>query len=287
MHSVYTTARFELPSLETTRIYLTGHMECSPVSLSLKGKYSDQHQLLSDGEGIVAITIETLYIPSLGPQGHRLPPDVSSWTSTTCCSLIQPFHAAAGKSLRGAEDSSDHGLTYSYDEWAPSVLSWLPRHPIRPTRDAICGYRLATVGESFTDLDGVLGGLANMEHQTLRILDFTPGHVNRARYIEARGRTPLQFSSSLNILPLYSEENTQNGSDLDRSPTPYERVVVTKSAPTTEPAVFERKTERYATEAPYILLTRRISINPSSTSFICQISHNAMLLTQVSPSDSY
>lgn len=282
--AAYTTARFGLPSLDTTRVYLTGHMECSPVSLSLECKQSDQHQLLSDGEGIVAITLETLNILSLGPQGHRLPPDVASWTSTTCCSLIQPFHIAAGKSLRELQSPSDGDLTYSYDEWAPSALSWLPRHPVRPTRDSICGYRLAAVGESFNDLDGILGGAANLQHQTLRMFDFTPGHVRRARYQDARGRTPLQFSSSLHILPLRSGEMEQNERDFERSSSRFERVVVTKSAPATEPSVFQRKVDGYATEAPYILLTREISIDSSSTSFVCQISHNAMLLTQVSPS---
>lgn len=241
--------RFELPLLATNHIYLNAHLECSPVSLTLAHNSGDKHHLLADGAGIMAITLEILYIPVPGRGEHALPPDTSSWTSTSCCCLIQPFHDAAQRSLMETRDSSDTIPTHCYGGWAPSALSWMQRHPVRPTRDAICGYRVATAGEAFNDLDGVLGGVANLEHHTLRIFDLNPVHIRRARHVGARGKTPLQFYNSLHVLPLL-EESRQNRDDLDPPSTSYERVIVTRASPTADSLVFQREAEHYATNAP-------------------------------------
>lgn len=270
--------RYELPQLARNRIFLNGYMECSPVSLALKRNSGSGHQVLVDGEGIVVITLETLYISAHEPGGYTLPPDTNSWTATTCCSRVRPFHDAAETALREIRNSPDSAVPiHSYDSWASSALHWMQRTPIRPARDAICGYRLATAAEAFSDLDGVFEGLANLGSQTLRIIDLNPLHVRRAAHIEARAKTAIRCYKSLNVLPLRSVE-------ADGSLESCERVIVTKSAPTTDPSVFEREPEGYATEAPHILLSRRIPINPSGTSFVCQMSHEALLLTQVSRS---
>jgi hypothetical protein len=272
----FSSDRYELPSLAANRIYLTGHMECSPVSLSAQDATLGAHHLLADGEGIVAITLETLYVPVEGQQASELPPNFSGWTSTTACALVQPFHATVQRKLAQSKAIISPTLR-SYDELAKGTLSWLMRHPVRPNRDSICGYRLYISGDAEIDFDEQ--GIPRLDRQSLRMYDFTPMHVKKAIHREGGEKKPLRFSENLNILDLRAY-----GSEVCMDSRPpcqvdYNRVVVTKSAPATVQSVFRDGPARYATESPYILTTKRIRMNPYH---VCQVTQDHMLVCQVS-----
>lgn len=271
--------RYELPSLAADRIYLTGHLECSPVSLAGQAANSGAHHLLNDGEGILALTLETLYVPVEGQEATELPPNFSGWTSTTACALVQPFHAAVGRKLAQRKMTSGPATSKGYDELAKGILSWLLRHPVRPNRDSICGYRLYISGDADIELDE--RGIPRLNRQTLRIYDFTPMHVKKAISCGGRGKTPFHYSETLDILSLHP-----HGSDAfarrpsSHTPDP-DRVVVIKSAPATVTSVFRDGSARYATESPYILTTKPMRMNPYH---VCQVTQDHMLLCQVSAS---
>jgi hypothetical protein len=251
-------------------------MECSPISLDGRTRDSGPHHLLVDGEGIIAITLETLYVPVEGEPAPELPP-FAGWTSTTACALIKPFHTFACKRLAEIKPGASAETLHSFENFAQGTLSWVMRHPDRPSRDSICGYRLYISGDAEIDLNSQ--GIPRLDQQTLRIYDFTPMHVKKAIHFEGRDKKPLGFSKSLNILNLETYGSRSLSGSAFPSPTDYEKVVVTKSAPATESSVFRDGVAHYATESPYILTTKRIRLNPY---YVCNVAHSHMLLSQVS-----
>lgn len=275
--SAFSIGRYDLPSLTENRIYLTGHMECSPISLDAQISATGAHHLLVDGEGIIAITLETLYVPVEGEQAPELPPNFAGWTSTTACALIAPFHASAQKRLAESKSSASSAARHSFEELARGTLSWLMRHPVRPNRDSICGYRLYMSSDAEMELGS--RGIPRLDRQTLRIYDFTPMHVKKAIRFEGRDKKPLGFSKSLDILSLETNGPAGSSGNSSRSPADYEKVVVTRSAPATESSVYRDGVAHFATESPYILTTKRIRLTPYH---VCQVTHNHMLLCQVS-----
>lgn len=252
-------------------------MECSPVSLTAQAVATGAHHLLVDGEGILGITLETLFVPVETPEGHVLPPNSRAWTSTASCALIQPFHSSACKKLtEGPPDASAVPL-YAFDQLADGTLSWLMGHPVHLTRGSICGYRLCVSRDVY--IDSLARGIPRLDQQTLLIYDFAPMRIKKARHAKAYGKTPLCFSKSLNILDL----DTGGSSGVTGTSSPvqsrFDRILVTKSGPATEGSVFQHEPPHYATESPYILLTRRIRMSPYQ---VCQVTQQHMLLSQVS-----
>lgn len=251
-------------------------MECSPISLDGQTRASSPHHLLVDGEGVIAITLETLYVPVEGEPAPELPP-FAGWTSTTACALIQPFHASVHKGLAESKPGANAETLHRFEELAQGTLSWVMRHPDRPSRDSICGYRLYISGDAEINLNSQ--GIPRLDRQTLRIYDFTPMHVKKAIHFEGRDKKPLGFSKSLNILSLKTYGSRGSSGSTFPFPADYEKVVVTRSAPATESSVFRDGAAHYATESPYILTTKRIRLNPY---YVCNVTHSHMLLSQVS-----
>ncbi|GHJ86050.1 hypothetical protein NliqN6_2452 [Naganishia liquefaciens] len=176
---------------------------------------------------------------------------------------------------RPQEDPVDP--VFPFKDWAPSTLSWIQPHSVRPTRDSLCGYRLALAAEAFNGLDSMVEGLASLEQQTLEIIDLNPVHIKKERYMALRGDKPSRYPNGLEVVTLSSGEPVaQNSSETaylqsDNFQAEFERVLMTRSATTAHSTVFQKESKEYATEAPYILLKKRITINPSSTSFVSKI----------------
>ncbi|KAJ9107363.1 hypothetical protein QFC21_000813 [Naganishia friedmannii] len=273
-------ASYALPTVAQDRVYLTAYMECSALSLSARSEKCNEHHLLVDGEGILTITLETLYVPVRGPREQGYRPDPAAWSTMTAVALIKSFHDEAAQ--RNAEPSTKSSSTrkYRYEEWAPGNLSWLLSHPARPSRNAICGSRLLMPGDVYSrdDDPAIVGGARN--RQKINIYDFNPSNVKKARCSEVRGKTAFRLSETLNILDLHTaEESTKMAAA--SAENDYGRLLVTRSGPAVTASTFEFEIANYATESPYISTTKRLGVESSSSVFIGQLAHGLLLLTHM------
>lgn len=256
-------------------------MECSATSLSARSDTSAEHHLLVDGEGIVTITLETLYVPIRGPREQGYRPDSNAWSTMTAVSLIKPFHFEASLWDSASSDKNPITRKYSYEKWAPGNLSWLLRHPARPGKNAICGYHLLMPGDLYSpDENPAVGGGAPTRKQKISIYDFNPIHVKKAICSEGRDKTAFRLSDTLNILDLHTAQQSRT-KDKSLDGNNHCRVLVAKSGPAVDASTFEFELAKYATEAAYISTTKRLEVEPSSSGYAGQLAHEHLLLTHV------
>jgi hypothetical protein len=279
-NSGFEVASFAFPKLPENTRYLTVDLECSPVSLSGKGKDLLSNHLLEDGEGIFAINLHTQSATSVSEGAPEHEVDTVSETATAV-GMIQPFHLAAMRALSdegsmGRAPGEPKSNASQFGDWAYISLSWLPRHVQSPTRNAMCGYRLIVAAETSSGNDGF-----NKAQVGLTIYDFTPAHVQRA-IVLSRG-LPRMAS-------LPSQLANCSGIRLgDAGPTemddPAIRYLVKDSFPSFVTPQLENSLVSWATESPYLMASRTITLGSPGGPAVLHFTHEYLCFVQVSNID--
>jgi hypothetical protein len=130
-NAAFSVARYALPTLPRGYTYVMPRLECSPLGLTSLTRKHQNYGMLYDGYGVICFTLEVRSDsePAQGaPEMTGAPTNLQSRNFTTGCCSVQPFHKQAvfawTKRKEGAHLPT---VYYTYEQWAVTQLSWLPR----------------------------------------------------------------------------------------------------------------------------------------------------------------
>jgi hypothetical protein len=269
-------ARYALPTLPRGFTYITAHFDCSPVSLSGRRKDRGTNHLLEDGAGIFTITLEMQSWVSSETDGESDYPVDDwhvSWDFMTAVGLIDGFHRAAKRAL-GSLNREAATAVIDFESWSSRSLSWLPKHTFPPSRNSMCGYRLAMTEDSRNDGSASVGGGAD-HGKCVSVYDFTPAYVKEASMTAFEGTSNGGDSATIDVSQSWAmaSQDSPNNTAI--------KSVIKWSAPSVAPHVLSEALAKYDTNAPYLVSTRNVRIAGPDLQSVVHLTSDYMLFAQV------
>ncbi|KAJ9123678.1 hypothetical protein QFC24_003449 [Naganishia onofrii] len=246
--------------------------------------------MLYDGYGVICFTLEVRSDsePAQGaPEMTGAPTNLQSRNFTTGCCSVQPFHKQAVFAWKKRKEGAHlPTVYYTYEQWAVTQLSWLPRQTNPPTTSSISGHRIMVPDRLEGQPEDPADERSCLGNHRLTMYDFSPYNVKEAMHItgaklEDSAEHPRSGPSNMwTLRPLRSTNDANSGTQF---PEGEEGVLQRCLMLTSGPGLIgpEHMSTEYITNAPYILATRSIQLYAPGVECIPHQSHSQLLLVLV------